>query len=494
MSELADIRDILIEQNAVLGLTADSTKNTEKEIKKVSQYFTGLDALEKRRDQQAAASGVKPTEKVMGTKSGTGFKMPDIGLGGLFTTAGLASFATRFGKRLLGGGLAVIFADEIATAITDYFGDDTFKDEIERGLTYGGLGFLFGKKLGIAGLAYGVLIDKETEEKLGPIITDIKEALFGKNGEGGLLPSLETIREFLVDGLEGVRDILTGDFKKAYDDGNLTEAFTLMGAFAALFAPGLALRVAIGAATLPFKAGGKVLRSLGLLAGLGNTIGDMPIPGQTGPTIMKDSKGKEYVRGVGVDGKPTTSYSAKDIADTKAGRTPGKFARAGRVAGAIGRGAARFLGPLGIALTVVELGMLATDIFKTTEMYADLKKKSDKLGEIIDEGVEGQSSMSLDETSISDASLSGIKPIDRVRADAIEQANSYYMHSQGIGAGREAMEKYGRRSTGNVIAPIDNSQMNQVTNNSSSPIVLPSGGATDYDDSIMRRTRMLPTS
>lgn len=490
MSELADIRDLLIEQNTVLGFTADSTKNTEKELKKVSQYFTGLDALESRRDQQAAAKGVTPTEPAMGTAGGTGFKMPDLGIKNLLTPAGLLAFAKGFGKRFLGGGLAFLLADEIATAVTDYIGDDTFKEEIERGIGFGGLGFMFGRKLGLAGLAYGVLIDKETEEKLKPLLTDIKEALFGKDGEGGLLPSLETIREFLVDGLEGVRDIITGDFKKAYDDGNITEAFSLMGIFAALFAPGLALRGAILAATVPFKAGGKVLKSLGLLAGLGNTVGDMPIP-NAGPTVLKDANGREYVRGVGADGKPTTSYSAKDIADTKAGRTPGKMT-AGRVAGAVGRGALRFLGPIGVALTVVELGMLATAIFKETEMYADLKKKSDELGKIIDEGVEGQRSMSLDETSISDASLAGIRPIDRVRADAIEQANSYYMHSQGIGAGREAMEKYGSRSTGNTIAPVDASTANIVTNNSSSPMVLPSGGSQDYDQ--FTRRQMLATS
>lgn len=484
MSELADIRDLLIEQNTVLGFTADSTKNTEKELKKVSQYFTGLDALESRRDQQAAASGVRPTEPAMGTAGGTGFKMPDLGIKDLLTPAGLLAFAKGFGKRFLGGGLAFLLADEIATAVTDYIGDDTFKEEIERGIGYGGLGFLFGRKLGMAGLAYGVLIDKETEEKLKPLLTDIKEALFGKDGEGGLLPSLETIREFLVDGLEGVRDIITGDFKKAYDDGNITEAFSLMGIFAALFAPGLALRAAITAATVPFKAGGKVLKSLGLLAGLGNTVGDMPIP-NAGPTVLKDANGREYVRGVGADGKPTTSYSAKDIADTKGGRTP-KGMTAGRAAGAIGRGALRFLGPLGVALTVVELGMLATSVFKETEMYQDLLKLNDKMSEKLGPSDTG-ADPSLDET----AQYTTV-PQDTTLTEDQKRAQSYYMHSQGIGAGREAMEKYGSRSTGNTIAPVDMSQSTQVTNNSSSPMVLPSGGSQDYDQ--FTRRQMLPTS
>lgn len=484
MSELADIRDLLIEQNTVLGFTADSTKNTEKELKKVSQYFTGLDALESRRDQQAAASGVRPTEPAMGTAGGTGFKMPDLGIKDLLTPAGLLAFAKGFGKRFLGGGLAFLLADEIATAVTDYIGDDTFKEEIERGIGYGGLGFLFGRKLGMAGLAYGVLIDKETEEKLKPLLTDIKEALFGKDGEGGLLPSLETIREFLVDGLEGVRDIITGDFKKAYDDGNITEAFSLMGIFAALFAPGLALRAAITAATVPFKAGGKVLKSLGLLAGLGNTVGDMPIP-NAGPTVLKDANGREYVRGVGADGKPTTSYSAKDIADTKGGRTP-KGMTAGRAAGAIGRGALRFLGPLGVAITVVELGMLATSVFKETEMYQDLLKLNDKMSEKLGPSDTG-ADPSLDET----AQYTTV-PQDTTLTEDQKRAQSYYMHSQGIGAGREAMEKYGSRSTGNTIAPVDMSQSTQVTNNSSSPMVLPLGGSQDYDQ--FTRRQMLPTS
>ena len=470
MSELADIRDLLIEQNTVLGFTADSTKNTEKEIMKVSQYFTGLDALESRRDQQAAASGVRPTESAIGTKGGTGFQMPNIGFGDIFTAGSILTFAKGFGKRFLAGGLAIVLADEIATAVTDYFGDDTFKEEIERGIGYGGLGFLFGRKLGIAGLAYGVLIDKEMEEKLKPVLTDIKEALFGKDGEGGLLPSLETIREFLVDGLEGVRDIISGDFKKAYEDGNITEAFSLMGIFGALFAPGLALRVAIGAATLPFKAGGKVLKSLGLLAGLGNTIGDMPIP-NAGPTIMKDRYGKEYVRGA--DGKP--SYNAKDIADTKAGRTPGKMS-AGRAAGAVGRGALRFLGPLGIALTVVELGMLATEIFKTTDTYKDIKKKSDELGAILDENIEGTDSVSLDET----ASFSSLNPAERVAADtlAIERANRDYRAMPDRKAAE--LEKFSRRQNAVNFNNITNAP--STTNNSSTPMVLPSGGSQDYTD------------
>ena len=54
------------------------------------------------------------------------------------------------------------------------------------------------------------------------------------------------------------------------------------------------------------------------------------------------------------------------------------------------------------------------------------------------------------------------------------------------------MNKYGGGCIGNVIAPVDNSQATQVTNNNSSPMVLPSGGSQDNSDSKM--AKMLATS
>ena len=142
MSSLAEVSNLLVEQNSVLALQANATMNTNKEIKKLTNYFTGLDSLEDRREASPAISA--PSEPITGGgDSGGG---GGIQLGALLSPGALLGIAKTIALRLLKAGAFVFFADEIAEALGNFFGTQEFKDEIERAIVGLGIGSLFGLK------------------------------------------------------------------------------------------------------------------------------------------------------------------------------------------------------------------------------------------------------------------------------------------------------------------------------------------------------------
>ena len=268
MSKLAEISNLLVEQNTVLAMQADASMNTNKEIKKLTEYFTGLDSLEDRREASPAISA--PSETITGgggSEGGSGVK-----IGALLTPGVLFDVAKSIAFRLLRAGAFVFLADEIAEALGNFFGTQEFKDEIERAIVGLGIGSLFGLKFGLIGAAIGAILDEKTLEKITPVIADIQVKLeeFAKE----YLPSMETIRTGLVNGLEGLRALLTGNWTELFGgdgkEGKILETLGLVAALGAVFMPGKSLALAVGTAKLAWGKG--IIGSITALGGLADLV------------------------------------------------------------------------------------------------------------------------------------------------------------------------------------------------------------------------------
>ena len=106
------------------------------------------------------------------------------------------------------------------------------------------------------------------------------------------------------------------------------------------------------------------------------------------------------------------------------GGTAAAVAAPAATAGAVTAGA--IAAPAIAIVATVVAGYLASQAFKDTELYKEWKATNDKVSALVDEGITGQESMSLAETSISDGSLTSERPVDRAQAAIAEQAMADY--------------------------------------------------------------------
>jgi len=463
MSSLAEVSTLLVEQNTVLAMQADATMNTNKEIKKLTGYFTGLDAEERAREASPAIA----VPSVPGETEGGTTGRPGLFSGFALTPGALLGLAKSFAFRLLRGGLIVALADNIGKAVAEYFGAEEFEGEITRALTFAGIGSIFGAKFGILAGALGAVLDEETLAKITPIIEDISNSVqqFAKD----YLPSIDTLQKGLITGLEGLRNLLQGDFAAIWEEGQVTKTLLLLGGLASIIlGPRNALGAAISAVSLAWA---PVRMALGKLAGLGTSVAASASVG----SVMTAADGREYVSKIGADGKPVADYSKKSVEAAKRSGIPA-VAKGGP--GAVRGFLARALGFAGPIAMVASLGYIATEAFMTTEMYKSLKKRSDLLDKNLNEGVEGQGSMSTEETAISMQSLDG-------QTDA-ERVEFYRRKYEEKTVGRD-LNAFGGRTGNTKTEAIINAP--QTNNSSSSSVVqnnqVMNSGTTDPSDQLM---------
>lgn len=307
----------------------------------VSLQRRNLDDLESERegDGDTAAPITKGPRGSGG--SGDGFSLPSIGLGG----AGLAAAATTMGATLLKRGLpaaiAVTMADEIGEYVTGATGSQELGAATERGLVAGGIGSLFGKKIGLVAGIIGAAMTEENQKKLQEIGKNLEpQAQQLKQNVEGLVGKLPTTEEVLKgvettfgNALTGLNQLVTGDFSgltKNLDDLALSAA----GIFA-LLAPKSALNLGIKGVTA----------AAGLAAA---PLGGKQKATQTGQKVAP--KGTAYSKAgnlmkAGVDGKATSIP-----ADAK---TVSKFPKLGKALKFI-----RGIPGLGAALAVGELASM----------------------------------------------------------------------------------------------------------------------------------------
>ena len=466
MSKLAEISNLLVEQNTVLAMQADASMNTNKEIKKLTEYFTGLDSLEDRREASPAISA--PSEP--GIREGDSGS--NVQIGALLTPGVLFDVAKSIAFRLLRAGAFVFLADEIAEALGNFFGTQEFKDEIERAIVGLGIGSLFGLKFGLIGAAIGAILDEKTLAKITPVIADIQVKLeeFAKE----YLPSMETIRAGLISGLEGIRALLTGDWTTLFgtegQDGKILETLGLVAGLGLLLMPSKFF----GA----LYAGGKLVGGLALW-GSAKMKGAFKALGGLATSIVASSASAATA----ADGFADVGRDAKNRGPKK----PGVFSKivdfgkrnVGKIAGVAATAASAVTGVLS---TPVLLGIAAVALTAIAGfgIYKLLGMKKPE-----DDTVEGMGQRSLNEGAATMEELTGSsQPHSNVRARGNSAALAYEDSVQEFNRVRE-LERFGRRQTqmsSNIVnAPTDASTTVGTIDNSSTTIGT-SGPSVDLSD------------
>ena len=267
-TRLSDVVEELEQQNKTSKSMSKSLNNLDKEF---TRFFDELrraeegdgreEDIEKAKDQ-SATGGAKSTDSRQSGRLREGLGKIGAGLFG-------ASFLSGLGRRGIMAGLGTVFADEIGNWFESRTGIEGIGDTIERSLTLGSLGVLFGPKMGIIGLVLGALATDKNLEKLGTLFDslgkrwneDIKPAL-DKMGVGAALEKFgKGLAKFVGHGLDGLIALVNGDWEGVQKDWGA--ALGTLAMFAALIAPGKAFRLLLG--TL---AGG-----LGVLTGLTSAKG-----------------------------------------------------------------------------------------------------------------------------------------------------------------------------------------------------------------------------
>ena len=314
----------------------------------VSLQRRNLDDLESERegDGDTAAPITKGPRGSGGSGvSDGGFSLPSIGLG----AAGLGAIATTMGARLLKRGLpaaiAVTMADEIGEYVTGATGSQELGAATERGLVAGGIGSIFGKRIGIVAGIIGAAMTEENQKKLQEIGKNLEPQAqqLKQNIEelvGTKLPTTEEVLKGVEttfgNALTGLNQLVTGDFSgltKNLDDLALSAA----GIFA-LLAPKSALNLGIKGVT---AAAGLAAAPLG---GKPKATPDTPKGQKVAPKGTAYSKAGNLMK-AGVDGKATSIP-----ADAK---TVSKFPKLGKALKFI-----RGIPGLGAALAVGELATM----------------------------------------------------------------------------------------------------------------------------------------
>jgi len=253
--------------------------------KRFDRFFKQLEEIESE-DQEAdiearnkarEASASEKNEVSKSKSGGSGFSMPPI-FGGLFAgglTGALAGIGGALLKRGIPGLIITMLADEIADYLQDNVSgvSQSMRDMVERSLSIGGLGLIFGKKFAAIGAVLGAVLTDDNIEKINKIGDSfgVLSTKFFKmfNIE---LPSIEDILTSITttvgSALDGIDALLQGDF-----DGFLKEidnvAIAMAGLFT-LFMPGKAVSLALRGLMLPF-----VAAKAGIMAMLGKNKTDV---------------------------------------------------------------------------------------------------------------------------------------------------------------------------------------------------------------------------
>lgn len=527
---LSDIASILSEQNQVLAQTAIAQQKLTSSFTSYLKMLKGdkMDDLqdERRSNQEAKAPvGSSSMRNMIPTK------------------AGIFDYLKSFLKRLVPIALGIVFGDDLLDAIKPriegLIGTD-ISDEVMSVITgaAGGslLGFLFGGvKGGLYGLAIGALTSKGARQK----IADGLSAIFNREikaddweawaGSAGGLAALYFTPSLLSGGMAYAlsgkvektsggryRDKKTGRFLKPSLAQKFRAGFGGNAAMAAgVFAVGSAMSGIIGG-QLGAEAGGLAqdvtnAAAFGAMFGpkgmLIATIGMLAVKG--GSAIL------EHLRGIN-DKLKNKSFEEADALYEEYQKTGDKsilaagmekLGRAQKEAElAVLRGETehqadyekytRIMGEAG------RTGQKQEDLAKSDAASGTLAVALDRAYQMAMEKKSGDAkAIDFQESLLGIATASGVS--EEVRAGIVDdlpgvtqrlvdRKNSSMSQVSPSSEAVASMSKYGARSSGNTIAPVDASSTNVVTNNSSSPMVLPSGGSQDTSDS--KRAMLLTTT
>ena len=260
MTTLAEVNATLGITNIALSSVVQEQKETNKGISAFVDFIKDKDAEDSRKEIEASREAKASVLKTGLATAGSGVASAGratLGFGkGLFNRlgslipAGLATgFITSFlGSKLLRFGLpaaGLLLGDEIAEALTGKDASPEFKKAIAGAIKGSSIGFLFGRKgLLLGGIIGTLLTNKEVDEQLGDLTTNVKNLgakLFGK--DFSLASVLEGVTKSVGENLKGLNNLLKGNF----DSDNLISTLKILAGAAFLISP-------VGSAKLAFRA------------------------------------------------------------------------------------------------------------------------------------------------------------------------------------------------------------------------------------------------
>lgn len=388
---LKQVNATLLAQTEVLRDTQKSifatnnllTKSLQNQLKTAS--MAKLENLEKEREGgrfKAVAGGIGAIGSKIGgaAQSGASSLQGMLGkIGSFLTPAALAALPGILAGTLLKRGIPALavglFADEIAEFLLGPDAEQEMKDQVARTIQGGAIGSLLGKRFALIGAAAGFLIDDEVAAQLKELGVSFA-SLFSADIKNldDLKDVMTSIGNFLRDnlkvGLEGIDNLLNLEIGKFFGigDGESQVASTLglIAALGLVFAPGKTLRLALALPGILMWTGGKVVKAIRLLAGLGTAVN---------------------AAGIASAGASATGLAARGLGFT----------------GVLGRMFA--FTPAGAITLVAGAGFAFTEWFKTTELGKELMRMGEEASQKLNEDVEGMGPRELNETSVTQSEL-----------------------------------------------------------------------------------------
>lgn len=321
------------------GKKRDTLDNLEAE-REGDKQDKSLDKLESKRENTSKAKG------------GDGGILS--GLTGAGLVGGASALASGLVKRGIPAALMVMAADEVADYVESKTGSKEVGDAVERGMVAGGIGLLFGKKIGVISGIIGTLLTEDNVKKLEEIGNNLKP--YVEELTGVSLPSAEEmlgkVSNTFGNALTGVNQLITGDFEgltKNLDDMALSAA----GLYAVMSPKG-ALSMAVKGVTAPLKAAAGAAGAIKTASTATKAAaGAATVSTVNGRQVVKSKAGN--LTYAGADGKATTDMvSKKDAAKMKTtGVDVGKFPRLGKFLKLVKGG-----GPLAAIIGAGEIGYI----------------------------------------------------------------------------------------------------------------------------------------
>ena len=236
-----------------------SNDQAEAQTKSIDQLNTNFSLFLRELGEDDSAE--REEKREASVRGGAAPASAPAGGGSLFGGKSLLGFASGIGmgmlKRGVPGLIATMFADEIADYIYDETGNAELSDAIGRGITFGGIGLIFGKRFAILGTAIGALLTDDNKTALtglGETVEGIAKDLgIFKDGFpdlGGIFTSISSAFGNTVTNLD---NLLKGDFEKLDILDSLEDLAITVGSLFTLFMPGKAISLALRALTKPFR-------------------------------------------------------------------------------------------------------------------------------------------------------------------------------------------------------------------------------------------------
>ncbi|MAE55836.1 MAG: hypothetical protein CMK23_07550 [Porticoccaceae bacterium] len=508
---LSDIASILSEQNQVLAQTAVSQEKLTSAFKDYLTMLAGnqMDDLqdERRAEAESRSEGGRGMSGIANAFSMSG------------VVGGVGSYIAGFAKRLLPVALGLLFGDEllegIKSAVKNYLDRDISSDVFDavKLAVVGGLGgFLFGGLSGgLYGMLFGVMFSPMVRQK----IADGLSLIIGKEIDSTDPSTFVTAGAIALLLPAAIKAALPKLLSFLFSPtGLLVVAAGLTATAAYKYYTDDEFRAEIDKKTQPFRDA-----MIDAEKAFTNKVGEF-ITTYTNEfkKAVNKAVGKNIFTTTEMEKRGEASLSEADRAEVARLREQQSIAREDYESYMAGRNRDEIAEKYGLRTTgmmrhsqnATALASMVTgyqdDIDAIVDPAADIQrmiagKSNQEIADLRKNLADNLSALSSVEGSEKEAAVlrRQIAALDKAIASKQSRQPSVgpptgipSIDRPPTGPNADIMAQYGSRSTGNVVAPVDASNTNIVTNNSSSPLVLPAGGSQDSNDNA--RSRMLPTS